>query len=456
MVVVLIWDGLRPDFVQSDITPNLCNWVQDGVTFNDHHAVFPTETRVNASSIATGCYPGTHGIVANSIYVPEVTENAPLNTGDHEHLLQISAKQSLLDVPTLAKTLKKNGKRYAIASAGSPGSSWVQCAPLEGVMMNVRGVVHPKEVKKDAIARFGPFPAESLPASQRNDYVIDWMIEAIQNESYDVIFGWLCDPDFTQHKVGLGAPLALQSIAENDLRFKRLSCVCAGIDLFVGSDHGFSTLSGPIEHKNTFSEAGFDPTKIIWTGNGISLKESYKNQKEALVRYILEQDWVAGVFTRGKKGAIEGEIEGTFSTGSIGLDHRRTPDIVFSRRWSDAPNEYGIPGTVYGANGIASHGSGSRFDLQNILLASGPNLAKGKVVDVPSGNVDLAPTIQHLLLGQVRPDVDGRVLYEALAQETEPGHVEKLIHELSWGGQTRYLQKSKVCQTEYVDSVWVT
>ena len=38
--------------------------------FSAHHSVFPTVTRVNASSLVTGAYPERHGLMGNTIYIP--------------------------------------------------------------------------------------------------------------------------------------------------------------------------------------------------------------------------------------------------------------------------------------------------------------------------------------------------------------------------------------------------
>ena len=50
--------------------PRLTRLGQRGIVFNAHHSVFPTVTRVNASSFVTGAYPETHGLLGNDIYVP--------------------------------------------------------------------------------------------------------------------------------------------------------------------------------------------------------------------------------------------------------------------------------------------------------------------------------------------------------------------------------------------------
>ena len=52
--ILVVLDGLRPDYVRPSLMPTLYGFGQRGVLMNRHHAVYPTVTRVNASSISTG------------------------------------------------------------------------------------------------------------------------------------------------------------------------------------------------------------------------------------------------------------------------------------------------------------------------------------------------------------------------------------------------------------------
>jgi arylsulfatase A-like enzyme len=65
-----------------------------------------------------------------------------------------------------------------------------------------------------------------------------------------------------------------------------------------------------------------------------------------------------------------------------------------------------------------SHGSTSRFCIHNTLLAAGPDIRVGFRDELPSGNVDVAPTILHLLGVQPEKPFDGRILTEALLGTT--------------------------------------
>src|SRR5436305_1880741 len=56
-VVVVVWDGMRRDFITPQYTPVLYDLTQRGVFFKSHHPVYISSTEVNGTAIATGSYP---------------------------------------------------------------------------------------------------------------------------------------------------------------------------------------------------------------------------------------------------------------------------------------------------------------------------------------------------------------------------------------------------------------
>ena len=71
-VVVVVWDGLRPDSVNESNTPTLYQLARNGVFFQNHHAVYLSATEVNGVAMATGAYPNRSGIFANREYRPAI------------------------------------------------------------------------------------------------------------------------------------------------------------------------------------------------------------------------------------------------------------------------------------------------------------------------------------------------------------------------------------------------
>src|SRR6476469_4230715 len=91
--LVIVVDGLRPDYVTPDVMPTLTALGKRGVVFTRHHSVYPTVTRVNASSIATGSYPDTHGLLGNTVFFPKLDVAKFFDTADFTNLQKIATAE---------------------------------------------------------------------------------------------------------------------------------------------------------------------------------------------------------------------------------------------------------------------------------------------------------------------------------------------------------------------------
>ncbi len=111
-------------------------------------------------------------------------------------------------------------------------------------------------------------------------------------------------------------------------------------------------------------------------------------------------------------------LPGTFPLDAVRLpDDGAAPDVMVSFRWTADLNRYGVPGLVAGDGpgaGSGTHTSLSRFDMHNTLVAAGPDFKRDWTDPLPSGNIDVAPTILFLLGAPNPPPMDGRILAEAL------------------------------------------
>ena len=129
-VIVCVWDGLRPDSISDQVTPNLARLRDhEGVNFSDHHSVYPTFTMMNAAALATGAYPEQHGFYGNTEYQPgPVGQNAdgkaidfsqPVFTEDHGVLQALDGfyrargARGLFAVETLFESAHTAGLRTA-------------------------------------------------------------------------------------------------------------------------------------------------------------------------------------------------------------------------------------------------------------------------------------------------------------------------------------------------------
>src|SRR5260370_40316212 len=121
--LLMVWDGLRPDFVSAELTPNLWRLAQQGVWFERSHAVYPTLTRANSPAISTGCRPGRAGIPGNTILLPSDGTLVRHSTGDATSLQALADADGLpiLLVDTLAHRVHRAGGRTVAAGSRSPG-----------------------------------------------------------------------------------------------------------------------------------------------------------------------------------------------------------------------------------------------------------------------------------------------------------------------------------------------
>src|SRR5205823_13243867 len=118
-IVVVVWDGMRPDFVSEKNTPALYKLSHDGVTFRNHHAVYPSATMVNGTAMVTGVYPGRNGIIANHVYRPDIDSRHAI---DVENPAVVKRGDELsggkyVSLSTIVELVQRAGGRTVIASA---------------------------------------------------------------------------------------------------------------------------------------------------------------------------------------------------------------------------------------------------------------------------------------------------------------------------------------------------
>ena len=123
-IVVVVWDGMRPDFITGQYTPTLHKLAREGVFFNDHHPVYPSATEVNGASLSTGAYPAHSGIVANKEYRPRIDLRKPVGTesSDTVRAGDRLTRGRYLNLPTVAEILQSAGYTTAIAGTTPAGA----------------------------------------------------------------------------------------------------------------------------------------------------------------------------------------------------------------------------------------------------------------------------------------------------------------------------------------------
>jgi arylsulfatase A-like enzyme len=411
----MVWDGLRPDLVSPEVTPNLWALARQGLWFDRSYAVYPTVTRANSPAIATGCRPGRSGVPGNTFLLRAADGSLTSHSsGDVRSLERLAAAdgQPVLLVDTLADRVHATGKQTVVVGSGSPGSAWLQHprAIDAGDPVIADGVPAMKPFMEAVRGRFGALPRrDALPATAWTRYFTRIITDFVLPElAPTLLVFWHTDPDHTSHARGYFAPETVQSLRDADANLGGIlgAYERAGLrdstTFVVTSDHGGSTVTRR-------ARPAHDLANILRDGaaaeNGGSV--FVYSSDAALVSAIRRFDYVGPIFTSDGR-------EGTFPLALVGLDGQRAPDAVFSFAWSADVVE-GIIGTATGAESklVMDHGSISPYDLHNTLVMYGPDLRRGWRSPVPVGNVDICPTLTHLLGLPAGSRTEGRVLSEA-------------------------------------------
>lgn len=480
-VVLVVWDGMRPDFVTERAAPTLWKLSREGVTFRHHHSAYPTATNVNGAALATGVYPNRHGLLANREYRPRIDAQRAFDHCEPEIIKKGDAISGgkYLAWPTIAEIVRGAGRRTAIAGTKSVAflhdrhADWTTAASKDS-FTKFAAAPMPLSVREETLRLLGPFLTEPGNSSeQRNAYATRVLTDILWRDGVPAFsLLWLSDPDLTQHEYSPGSEPALEAIRSSDRNLAALLEALArknakeSTDLLVVSDHGFSTIERSVDFPAELRAAGFDAVaafektpkagQIMVVGNGGTILfyviERDRAVASRLVEWLQHSDFAGVIFAREK-------FDGVFPLESIRANTADAPDVLVALRWSPKPNRFGVPGHIITdatrGPGQGSHASLSEFDVHNTLVAAGPGFRRAMLNDLPSGNIDLAPTILHLLGVESPQRFDGRVLSEAMTGQSAPPRATtetlEAARKFPSGDWRQHLRLSRVGETTYLD-----
>ena len=366
-VVVVVWDGMRPDFVTEQNTPTLWKLAREGITFRNHHAVYPSATMVNGTAMVTGIYPGKSGIIANHVYRPDID---PHHAVDVELPPTVKKGDELsggkyIAVPTIADLVERAGARSVIAAAKTVGllldrqfsvgalsahdgipsdGKRKTAAALNNRVTLFTGQCLPSAALDPITEKLGPFPSAHL---QQDSWTTKALIDVFGKTASRLFrfSGWVSrilqnmKPRRERRRPSLRSSHADENLAAVlsalDERKARETT-----DVFVVSDHGFSTIRRSIDLRKILNEAGFaattefnaepKPGDIMLAGNGGSVLFYVIGHDSTvarrLVEFLQQSDFAGVIFTKQP-------MEGTFALEQANIQNDRAPDVVMAFRW---------------------------------------------------------------------------------------------------------------------------
>jgi hypothetical protein len=461
LMVMVLSVGFRPDYIDSAWsqfgTGGFHELLGNGAYFPDCRHLASTFSSSAVATLATGAWPGQHGIVADSWYDRQ------------SHAVVPASAKSLLATTLAAQVASESRTRVFVVSmnaahaglfAGTPDARlfWMDeqgrfaTAGETRDWMSQFNLERPPEAASGARwmaqgAKPEAPPLRTLPldVTRPRDFIalyrsspfgqralFDFAAELIMRERIGQgdTFDFLCVMDGSMeqlgYETGARSPLMRQMTLQLDRRLESLLALLnhsigeGAFDLVFAGAHGApdapapeararmavkgETLAQAIEHGLAASGAKVEkyvyPFLYLDAGAGRDAEPVRLLAAQA----ALEQPAVAGYLT--SAGACSALDEWA----------RRFRDSFHPHRSGDVMLSY-QPGYVedYGQNRGVSYGSLYNYDVRVPLCFYGPQFRTG-IFEAPVESVDVAPTLARAM-GIAPPSTSmGRVLSEAFAQ----------------------------------------
>lgn len=398
--------------------PTLEAFAAQSLTFSHARSVFPSMTRVATTSFATGQWPNTHGIVNNAFHQPDLVQGAPVNTADFANLSQLkSAQGHAVTATSLGHALAANGLRMGTVHCGTPGAAFLinhAAASLGHSTFSVYGeeATQTPQAFRDAVARFGPLPAEEAPKFDTLRYAARVFCDtALTTDGPEVALLWLSEPDTSYHRFGIGSDEANAVTAAADRAFAEVLEAAEYQDgrtaIIVLSDHGQITMTYQTDITAEMQADGLPASHAPGADHRLALTQGNMGELRSLdgdqgliagaCDWLMARADIGMVFARDD---VAEALPGSLPMSRVHHGHARSPELFFLMRSSDAPDQWGLPGTgglIAGvARGGGMHGGLNRHEMATTLIVQAPEGRRG-VDATPVGLVDLAPTICALL-----------------------------------------------------------
>jgi len=366
-VVMLSMDGWRWDYAQRVPTPNLDRIAKQGVKASYVIPVFPTKTFPNHYSMATGLYPGNHGIVANNFFCPDL--NLTFRLGD----------RTTVENPVFygGEPIWVTAEEQGLITASY---FWVGSeAPVQGIQ--------PTYWK-----RFD----NTVPLSAQIDTVIYWLNLPVEKRPRLITF-YSHQPDSHGHDYGPDAPEVDAMLVKLDslvgVLIDKISQlpIANQINLIVTSDHGMTQLNADryVDLSKYVQRNWFERSH---GSNPLFLLKPHAGMLDSVYQILSRIDNIS-VFRRG-------EVPARFNYGG----NPRTLDLVVlaDSTWSVG---WGAPREGFSNEG--AHGwDNAKKDMHTIFYAMGPAFRQNHLHQ-PIKVVDLYPLIARILRLGPAP-VDGQ------------------------------------------------
>ncbi|MDR0226190.1 MAG: alkaline phosphatase family protein [Burkholderiaceae bacterium] len=412
--VVVVCDSLAARLVQPQVAPALSALRSASAHFSAARSVFPSTTRTSSASMATGCLPGAHGLLGNTMVLDEDGQLVRLSVGQPGFLDRMRrATGQTLRRPTWAQRLAAHGGAIVMSNV-SPGAAYLQDPDSYGHVYHRSGSRGPGGTPLDDGLPIEVGAAGDAAMTER------FCREVLRQRAPALAVLWLSEPDHTAHHTALGSPEHLAMIGRADACVDQVRRTVDALDpqgehilLVACSDHGMETVGRRIDLDALLVEAGWksgpQSGDVVVAPNGnaalLYFSERARADIPALAQWLQDQDFT-------------GRVAWGAGLADLGLPTGTALGIALALRHDETANAHGVPGRSVAVQspfsgdssppGCGQHGGLGSSEQQPFLYLRGPGLDPGERSQ-PASLIDIAPTVLHHL-GVAADGMQGRVL----------------------------------------------
>lgn len=369
-VVLVTMDGVRWDYAARDHLPAFAAMAAAGLHPGRLLPPFPSLTFVSHASMATGCLPGRHGIVANGFLDP--TDDRRF--GDDK-------EAAWLEEPPLWVLAERAGLKSAVA--GWPCS----VGPWQGV---------------------GATTLMPFDEHRTDEQTVAWLLEQLRRtpaERPRLLMAWTRGADAPGHEEGPDGRGVHRATRAADAALARLreGIRALGpqvpVDLFVASDHGMASVDRRVDAVAAIPKRGFYPY-LAPSGPICNVYVKGEAQRAAVRAGLKSLPPDVKVY---EKGSVPQALAygGSPRMGDFLLVCPKGAFFASFARKGDRAMPKGMHG--YPPEEVP--------EMAGILYAEGPGIPAGRSPE-SARVIDVAPTICALLGIAPPPHADGKNLLE--------------------------------------------
>jgi phosphonoacetate hydrolase len=366
-VVIVMFDGLGPDYVEQSSMPVLKGLSAKGFT-KTVAGVMPSVTNVNNASIATGTWPSDHGITGNSFFderkgQAEYMENSAylLRSTLFERAAKRGVKSALLTAKKKTVALLAKGAALAIA-AEAPTAEQIQ--------------------------KYGTPPP--VYSREINYWLWEVAADLLKNRP-DLAFIYVHTTDYPMHTWPASAPESKDHLARLDVLLGRAVAAAPDAAFLITADHGMNAKSRCwdlakacknrglelrfalsaerdkyVKHHRTFGGTGYvwlrsprdaeAATRIL---RGLEGVEAVLTRAEAANRFHLMPERIGELVVLGDRETVFGETDAPFEVEHLPPTFRTHGSL----------HEAIVPLVIYNASGTLPPADSIRtnFDMTRTL-----------------------------------------------------------------------------------------